>query len=99
MSQARSRRSRRARPAADQLPAGVEQRWIDLARHPLPEFEDLRHDSDHTRLTRLAAVGDVLRDTEALARAKTFFAGGRRGYAVMSFVVNRAQAAEPKTAA
>ncbi|CAM5477939.1 hypothetical protein STENM327S_08338 [Streptomyces tendae] len=55
--------------------------------------------------------GDVLRDTEALARAKTFFAlsgavrplpvrgGGRRRYAVMSFVVNRAQAAEPKTAA
>ncbi|CAM5478013.1 Putative NAD(P)H-dependent FMN-containing oxidoreductase YwqN [Streptomyces tendae] len=40
-----------ARRAAEQLPAGVEQHWIDLARHPLPEFEDLRHDSDHTRPT------------------------------------------------
>ncbi|MGW5007466.1 flavodoxin family protein [Streptomyces parvulus] len=39
------------RRAAEQLPADVEQRWIDLARHPLPEFEDLRHDSDHTRPT------------------------------------------------
>ncbi|MFG3153021.1 flavodoxin family protein [Streptomyces sp. NPDC048219] len=40
-----------ARRAAEQLPAGVEQRWISLAEHPLPEFEDLRHDSDHTRPT------------------------------------------------
>ncbi|WP_432184585.1 flavodoxin family protein [Streptomyces tendae] len=40
-----------ARRAADQLPADVEQRWIDLAEHPLPEFEDLRHDSDHKRPT------------------------------------------------
>ncbi|MFG3082880.1 flavodoxin family protein [Streptomyces parvulus] len=39
------------RRAAEQLPADVEQRWIDLARHPLPDFEDLRHDSDHTRPT------------------------------------------------
>ncbi|MFF9047425.1 flavodoxin family protein [Streptomyces parvulus] len=39
------------RRAAEQLPADVEQRWIDLARHPLPEFEDLRHDTDHTRPT------------------------------------------------
>ncbi|MEV3859513.1 NAD(P)H-dependent oxidoreductase [Streptomyces sp. NPDC050095] len=38
-----------ARKAAEQLPAGVTQRWIDLAEHPLPDFEDLRHDSDHVR--------------------------------------------------
>lgn len=38
-----------ARAAAEQLPAEVEQMWIDLARHPLPDFEDLRHDSDHVR--------------------------------------------------
>ncbi|WP_338697414.1 NAD(P)H-dependent oxidoreductase [Streptomyces sp. Q6] len=38
-----------ARRAAEQLPAGTRQRWIDLAAHPLPDFEDLRHDSDHTR--------------------------------------------------
>ncbi|MEV5608158.1 NAD(P)H-dependent oxidoreductase [Streptomyces sp. NPDC052225] len=38
-----------ARRAAEQLPAGTGQRWIDLAAHPLPDFEDLRHDSDHTR--------------------------------------------------
>ncbi|WP_030145396.1 flavodoxin family protein [Streptomyces violaceorubidus] len=44
-----------ARRAAEQLPADVEQHWIDLARHPLPEFEDLRHDSDHTRPTEGSA--------------------------------------------
>ncbi|MFE0801472.1 flavodoxin family protein [Streptomyces sp. NPDC058812] len=40
-----------ARRAAEQLPTDVEQRWIDLAEHPLPDFEDLRHDSDHVRPT------------------------------------------------
>lgn len=40
---------RLARAAAEQLPDDVEQVWIDLARHPLPDFEDLRHDSDHVR--------------------------------------------------
>ncbi|WP_200300663.1 flavodoxin family protein [Streptomyces adelaidensis] len=38
-----------ARVAAEQLPDGVEQRWLSLAEHPLPDFEDLRHDSDHVR--------------------------------------------------
>ncbi|MFI7383255.1 flavodoxin family protein [Streptomyces sp. NPDC049813] len=38
-----------ARAAAEQLPPDVEQRWIDLAAHPLPDFADLRHDSDHVR--------------------------------------------------
>ncbi|MET9253231.1 flavodoxin family protein [Streptomyces sp. NPDC048182] len=38
-----------ARRAAEQLPSDVEQQWIDLATHPLPEFADLRHDSDHRR--------------------------------------------------
>ncbi|WP_189861266.1 flavodoxin family protein [Streptomyces poonensis] len=38
-----------AHKAAEQLPAGVGQRWISLAEHPLPDFEDLRHDSDHVR--------------------------------------------------
>ncbi|WP_371527789.1 NAD(P)H-dependent oxidoreductase [Streptomyces sp. NBC_01283] len=38
-----------ARRAAEQLPAEYEQRWLNLADHPLPDFEDLRHDSDHTR--------------------------------------------------
>ncbi|MFE7269281.1 flavodoxin family protein [Streptomyces sp. NPDC057623] len=41
-----------ARRAAEQLPEGVEQQWIDLATHPLPDFEDLRHDSDHVRPTQ-----------------------------------------------
>ncbi|MEU2283921.1 NAD(P)H-dependent oxidoreductase [Streptomyces sp. NPDC013178] len=40
-----------AREAAEQLPAHVEQEWISLADHPLPDFEDLRHDSDHVRPT------------------------------------------------
>ncbi|MGW3726532.1 flavodoxin family protein [Streptomyces sp. F001] len=44
-----------ARRAAEQLPADVEQQWISLAEHPLPDFEDLRHDSDHVRPTQ----GDV----------------------------------------
>jgi multimeric flavodoxin WrbA len=38
-----------ARRAAEQLPEDVEQRWIHLADHPLPDFEDLRHDPDRTR--------------------------------------------------
>ncbi|MGY0024620.1 flavodoxin family protein [Streptomyces sp. cg35] len=38
-----------ARTAAEQLPPDVGQTWIDLAEHPLPDFEDLRHDSDHVR--------------------------------------------------
>ncbi|MFC7990426.1 flavodoxin family protein [Streptomyces pilosus] len=40
-----------ARRAAEQLPPEVEQRWIDLTDHPLPDYEDLRHDSDHVRPT------------------------------------------------
>ena len=38
-----------ARRAAEQLGPDVEQTWISLAEHPLPDFEDLRHDSDHVR--------------------------------------------------
>ncbi|MEU2716078.1 NAD(P)H-dependent oxidoreductase [Streptomyces sp. NPDC007205] len=38
-----------ARRAAEQLPGDVEQRWIRLAEHPLPDFTDLRHDSGHVR--------------------------------------------------
>ncbi|MEV5463577.1 flavodoxin family protein [Streptomyces sp. NPDC002788] len=40
-----------ARKAAEQLPADVEQQWLDLTAHPVPDFEDLRHDSDHVRPT------------------------------------------------
>jgi multimeric flavodoxin WrbA len=40
-----------ARKAAEQLPAEAEQRWLSLAEHPLPDFADLRHDSDHVRPT------------------------------------------------
>jgi multimeric flavodoxin WrbA len=36
-----------ARRAAEQLPADVEQQWISLAEHPLPDFLDLRHDSEY----------------------------------------------------
>jgi multimeric flavodoxin WrbA len=39
------------RKAAEQLPGDVEQRWLNLAEHPLADFEDLRHDSDHVRPT------------------------------------------------
>jgi NAD(P)H-dependent FMN reductase len=33
-----------ARRAAEQLPPDVEQQWIRLAEHPLPDFVDIRHD-------------------------------------------------------
>ncbi|WP_028805337.1 flavodoxin family protein [Streptomyces sp. 142MFCol3.1] len=36
-----------ARRAAEQLPGDVKQRWLSLAEHPLPDFTDLRRDSDH----------------------------------------------------
>ncbi|MBT2396222.1 flavodoxin family protein [Streptomyces sp. ISL-100] len=35
-----------ARAAAEQLPAGVPQRWVDLAQLPLPDFQDGRHETD-----------------------------------------------------
>ncbi|MFF1376999.1 flavodoxin family protein [Streptomyces sp. NPDC058308] len=37
------------RKAAEQLPPDVEQRWIDLAELPLPDFEDARHDATRER--------------------------------------------------
>jgi multimeric flavodoxin WrbA len=40
-----------ARRAAEQLPGDVEQEWIDLAEHPLPDFVDVRHDRDCVRPT------------------------------------------------
>ncbi|MDQ0750544.1 multimeric flavodoxin WrbA [Streptomyces africanus] len=40
-----------ARRAAEQLPPDVEQQWLDLAEHPVPDFEDLRHAGDHVRPT------------------------------------------------
>lgn len=46
-----------ARRAAEQLPADVEQRWLRLADHPLPDFEDLRHDGTRPR-ARPRPVGD-----------------------------------------
>lgn len=36
-----------ARRAAEQLPSDVEQQWLSLAEHPLPDFLDLRHDSEY----------------------------------------------------
>ncbi|MGG7575632.1 flavodoxin family protein [Streptomyces sirii] len=35
-----------ARAAAEQLPADVPQRWVDLTRLPLPDFQDGRHETD-----------------------------------------------------
>ncbi|OEJ63497.1 flavodoxin [Streptomyces agglomeratus] len=35
-----------ARTAAAQLPAGVPQRWVDLSRLPLPDFQDGRHETE-----------------------------------------------------
>ncbi len=54
-----------ARRAAEQLPPDVEQEWIDLTAHPVPDFEDLRHDSDHVRPTE----GNVARLLDATLAA------------------------------
>ncbi|MFI9235241.1 NAD(P)H-dependent oxidoreductase [Streptomyces cinnamoneus] len=35
-----------ARAAAEQLPTGVSQRWVDLTRLQLPDFQDGRHESE-----------------------------------------------------
>ncbi|MBT2390868.1 flavodoxin family protein [Streptomyces maoxianensis] len=35
-----------ARLAAEQLPTGTEQRWLNLSDLPLPDFEDLRHEGE-----------------------------------------------------
>ncbi|MFF7357712.1 MULTISPECIES: flavodoxin family protein [Streptomyces] len=54
-----------ARRAAEQLPGDVEQRWIHLAEHPLPDFTDLRHDSDHARPPADSPTGLLLDATLA----------------------------------
>ncbi|MEV5876882.1 NAD(P)H-dependent oxidoreductase [Streptomyces sp. NPDC052101] len=54
-----------ARVAAEQLPGDVEQRWIHLADHPLPDFADLRHDSDHAGPAADSATGLLLDATLA----------------------------------
>lgn len=54
-----------ARRAAEQLPPDVEQEWIDLTGHPVPDFEDLRHDTDHVRPTE----GNVARLLDATLAA------------------------------
>ncbi|GGW35763.1 flavodoxin family protein [Streptomyces xantholiticus] len=52
-----------ARAAAEHLPPGVPQRWIDLARLPLPDFQDGRHETDtwpvreNEKVLRQATVG------------------------------------------
>ncbi|MER5545734.1 NAD(P)H-dependent oxidoreductase [Streptomyces sp. NPDC002589] len=54
-----------ARAAAEQLPGDVEQRWIRLAEHPLPDFTDLRHASDHARPPADSPAGLLLDATLA----------------------------------
>ncbi|MGW2646813.1 flavodoxin family protein [Streptomyces sp. NPDC001393] len=54
-----------ARTAAEQLSGDVEQRWIRLAEHPLPDFVDLRHDADHVRPPADSATGLLLDATLA----------------------------------
>ncbi|MFE6933803.1 flavodoxin family protein [Streptomyces sp. NPDC057699] len=45
-----------ARLAAEQLPAGTEQQWLDLRELPLPDFEDRRHADGHYTPTGNAAT-------------------------------------------
>ncbi|MFF4402393.1 flavodoxin family protein [Streptomyces sp. NPDC001480] len=54
-----------ARTAAEQLPGDVEQQWISLAEHPLPDFVDLRRDSDHVRPPADTNTGLLLEATLA----------------------------------
>ncbi|RAG81651.1 flavodoxin [Streptacidiphilus pinicola] len=35
-----------ARAAAEQLPSGFEQRWLDLTEHRLPDYQDSRHSAE-----------------------------------------------------
>jgi multimeric flavodoxin WrbA len=54
-----------ARRAAEQLPRDAGQRWIGLAEHPLPDFTDLRRDSDHVRPPEGDTAGMLLDATLA----------------------------------
>ncbi|MEU5597060.1 NAD(P)H-dependent oxidoreductase [Streptomyces sp. NPDC020298] len=54
-----------ARTAAEQLPGDVEQQWISLAEHPLPDFVDQRRDSDHVRPPADTSTGLLLEATLA----------------------------------
>jgi multimeric flavodoxin WrbA len=54
-----------ARKAAEQLPAEVERQWISLAEHPLPDFVDQRHDSDHVQPASGSTTGLFLDATLA----------------------------------
>ncbi|MEU9989018.1 NAD(P)H-dependent oxidoreductase [Streptomyces sp. NPDC048045] len=54
-----------AHKAAEQLPEEVEQEWIRLADHPLPDFVDLRHDSDYVRPPSDSTTGLLLDATLA----------------------------------
>ncbi|MEU6555573.1 NAD(P)H-dependent oxidoreductase [Streptomyces sp. NPDC046915] len=54
-----------ARTAAEQLPGDVEQQWISLAEHPLPDFVDQRRDSDHVRPPADTNTGLLLEATLA----------------------------------
>lgn len=56
-----------ARQAAAQLPADVEQEWISLAEHPLPDYDDLRHGVGHA--TRPEEGGNLARLYEATLAA------------------------------
>ena len=55
-----------ARRAAEQLPADVEQQWISLAEQPLPDFVDLRRDSDHV-LPPTGSAPELLLDATVAA--------------------------------
>ncbi|MBL1105534.1 flavodoxin family protein [Streptomyces sp. 5-8] len=72
-----------ARKAAEQLPAGVEQRWIRLAEQPLPDFVDLRHDSDHVRPAPDTSAGLLLDAT--LAATDIVIASPVYWYSVSAF--------------
>ncbi|MER6072253.1 NAD(P)H-dependent oxidoreductase [Streptomyces sp. NPDC001817] len=54
-----------ARAAAEQLSGDVEQRWIRLAEHPLPDFVDQRHEGDHVRPPSDSPTGLLLDATLA----------------------------------
>ncbi|WP_030347227.1 flavodoxin family protein [Streptomyces sp. NRRL S-1022] len=72
-----------ARAAAEQLPAETEQQWIRLADHPLPDFVDRRHDSDHVRPPADTATGLLLDAT--LAATDIVIASPLYWYSVSSF--------------
>ncbi|MFE9888860.1 NAD(P)H-dependent oxidoreductase [Streptomyces scopuliridis] len=64
-----------ARTAAQQLPAGVPQRWVDLAQLPLPDFQDGRHETVMSNDDEAVGAGLVTTLNHSAAYTRMRFGG------------------------